>query len=189
MTADLKPSAYSGSARSSILYGPASTIPSRTGTQELLQRSSDEEIHGLTLLQHIKLEISENHFSQLIVPIALIHAKELEPRETTQSEILVGLHPSSHRKQDPQTSAKTPRSIESTHIIRCFEAGARDVVASPMSSTRLEVLSAHAFRAHIDGKKARPAFLEMRKARKLSWVGVDEEKPYAYLREVMYVYN
>lgn len=123
------------------------------------------------------------------MPIALIHVHELEITDTAHSILFAGLSFSGNRKQDSHSPVRRSKCVEPIHAMRCLEAGARDVLASPMAISRIEVLSTHAFRAHIDGKKARPAFLEMKKARKLSWVGVDEEKPYAYLREIMYVYD
>ncbi|KAF5717795.1 high affinity 3',5'-cyclic-nucleotide phosphodiesterase [Fusarium globosum] len=42
-----------------------------------------------------------------------------------------------------------------------------------------------AYRAHRDAAKEQSTLLEIRQGRKRSWVGVNEEKPFAYLREAM----
>jgi hypothetical protein len=147
---------------------PKNTTSDLPFRQENHRGSVDEgeEINGVSLIQHIKLEASENHISKLIIPVALIHSNQ--GSEQTSSH------------------AEHPKGFASTHIIRCLELGAKDVIKSPLQRTQLEGLSTHVYSAHIEGSKARPAFLEMRKSRKLSWVGVEEEKPYAYLREAMY---
>ena len=162
----MKAGTNSGSARSSRLYGAASSIPSKISPSELSQASGEEDIYGLSLLKHIVLEISEKHFSKLIVPIAVVEPDRLV-------EVLDSNH------------LKMPNGLSSVHAIKCIETGASDVISSPIDADRLRAMSTLAYRAHIEGTKARPKFLELKKSRKLSWVGVDEEKPYAYLREVM----
>ena len=166
VTADLLPATNSGSARSSHPYGGQLSIPSKISPSELSQASGDVDIHGLALLKHIVLEISETHFSKLVVPIAVV-----EP------DRLLDASKGSH--------LTVPRGISPAHAIKCIETGALDIISSPLDPTRLRAMSTLAYRAHIEGRKAQPKFLELKKSRKLSWVGVDEEKPYAYLREVM----
>ncbi|CAI4219528.1 unnamed protein product [Parascedosporium putredinis] len=53
---------------------------------------------------------------------------------------------------------------------RCVDLGAADVIA---------------YKAHKEAAKEQQAMLELRRGRKLSWVGMHEEKPFAYLREAM----
>ena len=112
------------------------------------------------------LEISEKHFSKLIVPIAVVNSNELA--ETDRIDV-----------------GSSPTGVIPAHAIKCIETGAADVISSPLNQEKLHAMSTLAYRAHIEVTKARPAFLDLKKSRKLSWVGVDEEKPYAYLREVM----
>jgi hypothetical protein len=46
-------------------------------------------------------------------------------------------------------------------------------------------LAVQAYRAHREAAREQQALLEVRRGRKLSWVGVHEEKPFSYLREAM----
>ena len=165
VTADLHPGRNAESARSSNLYADSLSVPVRINPNQLSQASGEEDIHGLALLKHIVLEISEAHFSKLIVPIAIVDSREVP-------EGLISDH-------------QSPGGVHPAHAIKCIETGAADVLSSPLNPEKLRAMSTLAYRAHIEGVKARPAFLEAKKSRKLSWVGVEEEKPYAYLREVM----
>lgn len=69
--------------------------------------------------------------------------------------------------------------------MRYLDIGAVDVLTSPLLPDRLPSLAIHAYRAHKDASKEQRAILEMKRGRKRSWVGVDDSKPYAYLREAM----
>jgi 3',5'-cyclic-nucleotide phosphodiesterase len=69
--------------------------------------------------------------------------------------------------------------------MRYLDVGAVDVLTSPLLQERLPSLGIHAYRAHKDASKDQRALLEMKRGRKRSWVGVDDQKPYAYLREAM----
>ena len=166
VTQDLRSGAPASSTRSSYLIGATSGSPSKVSLEEIVRTSGDEDIRGFSLLRHIMLEIEEAHFSKLVVPIAIVDTESVLP-----SGEVNGLRPSN--------------SVHPGHVIRCIELGAADVISSPLDSYRLHAMSTLAYRAHIEGTKARPAFLDLKKSRKLSWVGVDEQKPYAYLREVM----
>jgi len=69
--------------------------------------------------------------------------------------------------------------------MRYLDVGAVDVLTSPLRQERLPSLGIHAYRAHKDASKDHRALLEMKRGRKRSWVGVDDQEPYAYLREAM----
>jgi 3',5'-cyclic-nucleotide phosphodiesterase len=72
-------------------------------------------------------------------------------------------------------------------MLNCLEAGALDVVQSPLDKAGILGLTVHAYRIYKTAKKEQAGFLaQARGRRKQSWVGVeDEEKPYAYMREAM----
>jgi 3',5'-cyclic-nucleotide phosphodiesterase len=72
-------------------------------------------------------------------------------------------------------------------MLNCLEAGALDVVQSPLDKARILGLTVHAYRIYKAAKKEQVGFLaRARGRRKQSWVGVEEEeKPYAYMREAM----
>jgi 3',5'-cyclic-nucleotide phosphodiesterase len=68
---------------------------------------------------------------------------------------------------------------------RCLDAGAADVLCQPLEDARVEGLLVHAYRVKRSAQKEMTRFLSVKKSRKQSWVGVHDEKPYAYLREAM----
>ena len=72
-------------------------------------------------------------------------------------------------------------------MLQCLDAGALDVVQSPLDKAGIMGLTVHAYRIYKTAKKEQAGFLaQARRRRKQSWVGVEEEeKPYAYLREAM----
>jgi adenine-specific DNA glycosylase len=68
---------------------------------------------------------------------------------------------------------------------KCLDIGATDVMASPMNGKCVTNLEVHAYRAHRHAAQDQKAMIEVRRGRKRSWVGINEEKPFAYLREAM----
>ncbi|KAL8765141.1 MAG: hypothetical protein Q9209_007699 [Squamulea sp. 1 TL-2023] len=70
-------------------------------------------------------------------------------------------------------------------LLRCLDDGAVDVVFMPLSVDRIRSIAAQAYRYRKDRSKKRASSQEIRKSRKRSWVGFDDRKPYAYLREEM----
>jgi 3',5'-cyclic-nucleotide phosphodiesterase len=69
--------------------------------------------------------------------------------------------------------------------MKYLDVGAVDVLTSPLLEERLPSIAIHAYRAHKESLKDQNAFLEVKRGRKRSWVGLDDQKPYAYLREAM----
>lgn len=59
------------------------------------------------------------------------------------------------------------------------------MLTSPLSAERVQGLSVHAYRRFKEMSMEESSFLLEKRSRKLSWVGLDEDRPYAYLREVM----
>ncbi|KAK2744110.1 3',5'-cyclic-nucleotide phosphodiesterase [Onygenales sp. PD_40] len=81
-------------------------------------------------------------------------------------------------------SESTLEPIEKT-VSRCLDAGALEVLTTPLDASRIKGLSIHAYRAHKTAQKERSRVLSARKLRKQSWVGASDQQPYAYLREAM----
>ena len=76
--------------------------------------------------------------------------------------------------------------IDAQLMLQCLDAGALDVVKSPLDKAGIMGLTVHAYRIYKNAKKEQGGFMAMaRRSRKQSWVGMEEEKPYAYLREAM----
>ena len=148
--------------------------------------------YGLSLLQQISAEISTSSLSKLIVPVAMLYDKGFE-------------HPTSHlftsnRPSRPSSggfpvfgsASSSPRRAvgkstlsEHQQMLRCVDTGAVDVLTSPLQEERLRGLAVHAYRAHKEALNERTKFLAQKKVRKRSWLGNNDNKPYAYLREAM----
>ena len=161
--------------------------------------SSPEDFHGLMLLRHIASEISHANLSKLTVPIATIRdMQNVATRGGNSSDMIdderqpskppnINKGLSNLRNQTDSHGISSDNTADISIIMRCLETGAVDVVTSPFVKDRIQSLAIHGFRAHIEGSKEQPSFVAMKSLRKRSWVGIDEEKPYAYLRESMSV--
>ncbi|CAD0090811.1 unnamed protein product [Aureobasidium mustum] len=82
-------------------------------------------------------------------------------------------------------AGKTDLLAEPTRMSRFLDAGAIDVLPSPIGLDRVQGLAVHAYRTYKEVTREAASFVLEKRNRKLSWVGIDEERPYAYLREVM----
>lgn len=154
----------------------------------LLEEPDIEETYGLKLLQWIASEIQYQSLSKLIVPVAIVaipKQKSHEPlmRERSDSEIDAQMNYNEFGGSSKPAGLVVP--LDQVRTIKYLDVGAVDVLTSPLLHERLPSLGIHAYRAHRDASKDQRALLEMKRGRKRSWVGVDDQKPYAYLREAM----
>jgi hypothetical protein len=118
----------------------------------------EADIYGIQLLTHITSEIHAKKLSKLIIPIAIVNSSGNEPFSDT---------------------------AHTTRLMRFMDAGAVDVLTCPLTQDKVQALAAHAYRVFKEVTKNDASFLSRNRSRKMSWVGVDEDKPYAYLRESM----
>ncbi|KAH7361035.1 hypothetical protein BKA65DRAFT_197273 [Rhexocercosporidium sp. MPI-PUGE-AT-0058] len=147
----------------------------------------DHEAYGLNLLQWIASEIQYQSLSRLVVPVAVVAIPE-------QSSLLVTSRGRTNSRSEGQLSYTSFPSkkrgglvtpLDQIRTVKYLDVGAVDVLTSPLLKERLPSLAIHAYRAHKDASKEQRALMEMKRGRKRSWVGVDDQKPYAYLREAM----
>jgi hypothetical protein len=151
---------------------------SRSPPPELeVQTPDEDEVYGLRLLQRIVTEAHMRSLSKLVVPISVISCP-LE--ESTLQEL-----ESADDSVASSTDARRRYPPDHRLVRRCVDLGAVDVVISPMNTRCVMSLEVHAYKAHKDAAREQQAMLEIRRGRKLSWVGVSEEKPFGYLREAM----
>lgn len=143
---------------------PTSTRLIRTDTGE------PDDIYGMHLLTHISSQIQSRSLSKLVLPIVVLSGFDSESASTPLPSLGV---------QGPQVPTDTVR------LRRYLDAGAVDVLSSPFSKDQIHRLSIHAYRIHKEVAKEEAGFLTAKRNRKLSWVGVNDAKPYAYLREAM----
>ncbi|RDA90682.1 hypothetical protein CP533_4666 [Ophiocordyceps camponoti-saundersi (nom. inval.)] len=141
--------------------------PSPPGGREI--RRPDEELYGLTLLQKLVTEAHLRNVSKLIIPVPVLGLSD------SAGQTIEGAAVNSQARLD----AYRPL------LRKCLDIGAVDVIISPLSTTCIATLEMCAYRARRDATREQQALLEIAKGRKRSWVGVNEQKPYAYLREAM----
>ena len=130
-----------------------------------------EDYDSMQLLLHITNEIAATNYSKLIVPVAIT-----QPANDC-TEIL------NVQSDRHQNSSGAP--VDHKRLLKYLEAGAVDVLNSPLTKDGVYGLVVHVYRAHKESVKDRAAFLATMRLRKQSWVGIDKEVPYAYLREAM----
>ncbi|KAI5304969.1 3',5'-cyclic-nucleotide phosphodiesterase [Ascosphaera pollenicola] len=70
-------------------------------------------------------------------------------------------------------------------VPQCLDAGAVDVLTCPLDDMKLSCLKVHAYRTKKNIEKEKKRFMSRQNYRKQSWVGMDEQQPYGYLREAM----
>lgn len=140
----------------------------------------EEDLYGLELLRWITSGIQGQSLSKLVVPIAFVaipepHDQKLSANASSKSRT-DHLHRDKFRRNTP---------LDHSRMLRYLDVGAVDVLTSPFLRDRLPGLATHAYRAHKEMAKEQKALVEMKRGRKRSWVGLDDQKPYAYLREAM----
>ena len=150
---------------------PRAPSPTSTRTRPISTDYFDmDDIYGIHLLTHISSAIQSKALPKLVVPVVMLSGFE---REWASSSLP---SPSVHGSQ---VLADTMR------LTRYMDAGAVDVLTSPMSKCQIQGLAVHAYRVFREVSREDTAFMAHKRNRKLSWVGVDETRPYAYLREAM----
>lgn len=128
------------------------------------------DIYGVPFLTHISAEINARNLSRMIIPVVVLSGFE---REWAASSL-------------PSPSVHGSQVLSDTfRLTRYLDNGAVDVLTSPMSKDAVQGLAVHAYRIYKEVSATEAAFMAQKRNRKLSWVGVDETKPYAYLREAM----
>jgi hypothetical protein len=156
----------------------SSPSPSCNSSSENVDiHTPDEDLYGLGLLQKIITEAHLRGMSKLVVPIPVISNSEPE-QPYTNGQMTDGT-------VEPIRLPLAPLDTNRQLIRRCLDLGAVDVIICPMSTKCITSLEICAYRAHRDAAKEQSTLLEIRQGRKRSWVGVNEEKPFAYLREAM----
>lgn len=150
-----------------------SLLPPSISPYNLTFSSQSEESYGLQLLSRVAADLQVQEGPKLIIPIAILRSDE-SGAETPRSPV-----------QEEQTSSQSVVGLDSRLVARCLDAGAVDVLTTPLHKSRVEALAVHGYRAHKAALKELSGFLASRKLRKQSWVGVHDQQPYAYLREAM----
>ncbi|KAK4988012.1 3',5'-cyclic-nucleotide phosphodiesterase [Elasticomyces elasticus] len=150
----------------------------RTPSPTTIQRTTAEnvepsDLYGMNLLTHISSEIQQRVLSKLIIPVAVL------------SGVVSNQLPSALSVLNSPSLRGAQVLADPVRMIRYLDAGAVDVLTSPLSKDRVHGLAVHAYRMYKEVSREDSSFVLTKKSRKLSWVGVSEARPYAYLREAM----
>jgi 3',5'-cyclic-nucleotide phosphodiesterase len=143
---------------------PPSPSPLHRGFTFLSQNDGSSD---LRLLSGLSADIKVQDAPNLVIPVAILRAP---PRDPTSAAL------------DQRQPQNIPQPL---HLSKCLDAGAVDVIPSPLDKARIQGLVVHAYRVRKSALKEQSRFLSRRKLRKHSWVGVHDEQPYSYLREAM----
>ncbi|EXJ70624.1 3',5'-cyclic-nucleotide phosphodiesterase [Cladophialophora psammophila CBS 110553] len=136
--------------------------------KEITFSSESDESYGLQLLSRIASDLQVDEGVKLIIPVAIVSRAPFGP------------------ESKPVAIQDKSDIIDAQLMLQCLDAGALDVVKSPLDKAGIMGLTVHAYRIYKNAKKEQAGFMAMaRRNRKQSWVGMEEEKPYAYLREAM----
>ncbi|CAL5872919.1 uncharacterized protein PFLUO_LOCUS7188 [Penicillium psychrofluorescens] len=139
--------------------------------------SQFDEAHGLSLLSGVSNDIQVQDYPNLVVPIAILR--------TATSRTVASDASSYFAPVEVLQGRSSSLTVEHKQIARCLDAGAVDVLTTPLDRARIQGLVVHAYRTRRAARKEMSRFLARKKLRKYSWVGVHDEQPYAYLREAM----
>lgn len=178
--------------RSKPRFSPStdSPLPSPTALRrEYTFSSESDESYGIQLLSRIASDLQVEEDSKLIIPVAIVRPKRKDSYDMNLEQVgAVGIARSPYGSETrPVRVVDTSDAIDPQVMLSCLDAGALDVVKSPLDKAGIMGLTVHAYRRHKMAKKEQASFMAAaRRARKQSWVGVEEkEQPYAYLREAM----
>lgn len=134
---------------------------------------ADERFYGLPLLQWIVSDIQQQRLPKLVVPVAMVSIPEPDIDAETPF------------KYEPIIGPSISMPSDQMRTLGFLDVGAADVLTSPLIRERLPGLAVHAYQAYKDLAQRSEFDSKVKKQRKRSWVGLDGQKPYAYLREAM----
>lgn len=141
------------------------------------------------MLSRIASDLQVEEGVQLIIPVAIVQPKRRDSYDHAllQAETNYVLRaPYGPETEASKVDADQSDIIDPQMMLQCLDAGALDVVRSPLDKAGIMGLTVHAYRIYKKAKNEQKGFMATtRRRRKQSWVGVEEEKPYAYLREAM----
>lgn len=135
-----------------------------------VEKNEPVDLYGLHMLHHICSSISQRTMSRLVIPITV----------TASSDAAYAA-----LAEEPSLWALSKCSPDSVRGVKYLDIGAIDALTSPLSADRVQGLLVHAYRIYKEHVKEDTSSLLARRNRKLSWFGIDEERPFAYLREAM----
>lgn len=158
--------------------------------REITFSSETDESYGLQLLSRIASDLQVEEGVKLIIPVAVVqpHRRDSYDQALQSQEVTSEIARAPYGTEtEPAKLADNSDIIDPQLMLQCLDAGALDVVKSPLDKAGIMGLTVHAYRIYKSAKAENSHYMSRARGRgrKQSWVGVDEEKPYAYLRESM----
>lgn len=154
--------------------------PSPTAARRSVHGSAEpDDLYGMHFLQHISSEIQQRRLPKLVVPVVVLTGLDRDRDRERERGPALSVEMPSPGVRGSQVLTDTVR------LARYLDAGAVDVFVSPISKDNVHGLAVHAYRVYKAVSREESNFLASKRRRRISWVGVDEEKPFAYLREAM----
>ena len=135
-----------------------------------IEKNEPVDLYGLHMLSHICSSIQQRTISRLVIPVSVMPSSDAAYAALTE---------------EPSLWALSNCSPESVRGVKYLDIGAVDALTSPLSLDRVHGLLVHAYRIFKEHVREDTSTLLARRNRKLSWFGIDEERPFAYLREAM----
>lgn len=132
-------------------------------------------LSGLSFLQHLSMEKKKGSFLN-VTAIVMLSGSHTQSRDT---------HADAIQQRGRPSLGPTPSQKETFCNAPYLEAGAADIFRSPLTADRVQCLPAHAHRTSQDLLRRPSSSGSATPRRKSSWVGVNDSKPFAYLRESM----
>lgn len=158
-------------------------------TRALTFTSETDESYGLQLLSRIASDLQVEEGVKLIIPVAVVqqHRKDSRDQGSKAGEDDSVARAPYGSETEPAKLADTSDSIDAQLMLQCLDAGALDVVKSPLDKAGIMGLTVHAYRIYKSAMAEQSHYMARARGRvrKQSWVGMDEEQPYSYLRESM----
>lgn len=158
-------------------------------TRALTFTSEADESYGLQLLSRIASDLQVEEGVKLIIPVAVVQPQRKDSNEhaSNNDEHDTVARAPYGSETEPAKLADNSDSIDAQLMLQCLDAGALDVVKSPLDKAGIMGLTVHAYRIYKSAMAEQSHYMARARGRgrKQSWVGVDEEQPYSYLRESM----
>ncbi|KAI9722463.1 MAG: 3',5'-cyclic-nucleotide phosphodiesterase [Chrysothrix sp. TS-e1954] len=135
-----------------------------------------EKLNGPQFLWQLETEANAQRISKPVILVVLLGGT-LRASPVTSSDKLLA----SPMERPSSNDDELKNGVYTTSLL---DAGAVDVLQSPLSKHRLQSILAQAYReSKRDRVKSSPSFEPL--SRKTSWMGTPESKPFSYLRETM----
>jgi 3',5'-cyclic-nucleotide phosphodiesterase len=144
------------------------------------------ELYGYNLLQSIVTGLKTQHPSNPVVPIVVndIH-KDHAIDAMDYPRLLPNTFYTNPFDKTPKPGAGVTLPQEHQRAFRFISAGAVDVLTKPINPEQLLGVALHVYRVSKNTVEGNVVAHQPSRERKRSWVGVDDTKPYSYLREEM----